>query len=137
MGEPSPLAAQIAALEDMAIVPLREAWRRAGLGSPPPMRSADLLRRILAWKLQAQVYGGLSSETRRALKLSPKAVQHQPIPPGLRLAREWRGKRYDVEVVEDGVRYQDRTYASLSEVAREITGVRWNGPRFFGLRGRG
>ena len=54
--------------------------------------------------------------------------------PGSRLAREWRGVRHDVEVVEEGILYRGKVYSSLSEVARHITGVRWNGPRFFGLR---
>jgi hypothetical protein len=54
--------------------------------------------------------------------------------PGTRLAREWRGKRHEVEIMAVGVRYQDQSYRSLSEVARAITGTRWNGLRFFGLR---
>ena len=53
----------------------------------------------------------------------------------MRLVREWKGLRHEVEVTDDGVLYRGERYASLSEVARVITGVRWNGPRFFGLRG--
>ncbi len=101
----------------------------------PKLRSADLLRRLLAWRLQAEVEGGLDRDTRRILLGKTRAKAPGPLlTPGVRLSRDWRGRVCDVEVVADGFRYEDKAYASLSEVAREITGVRWNGPRFFGLR---
>ena len=101
----------------------------------PKLRSADLLRRLLAWRLQAEAEGGLDRETKRILLSKTKAKAPGPVlTPGVRLSREWRGRVCDVEVVGEGFVYEGKAYASLSEVAREITGVRWNGPRFFGLR---
>ena len=114
---------------------LREAWPRR-FGAPPKIRSAELLRRLLAWKLQEEAYGGLDAETRKALGKKAVVLRGPQLGAGARLVREWKGERHEVEVVDDQtVVYRDETYASLSEVARAITGSRWNGPRFFGLRG--
>ena len=121
----------VAALTTMSLKDLRVEWERR-YGAAPRHRSADLLRRVLAWRIQADAYGGFDAATRRMLekdgpiKLAPTA--------GMRLAREWAGKRHEVVVTEDGVIYEDETYRSLSAVARHITGMNWNGPRFFGLR---
>ena len=112
---------------------LRSAWQRR-YGSPPRLRSADLLRRILAWRIQAEALGGLPVETRRALARTSAAPRGPKLEPGVRLTREWRGVRHEVEMMQQGVLYRGQAYASLSEVARAITGTRWNGPRFFGLR---
>lgn len=122
---------EVRALEALGLEGLRAEWRRR-YGQPPLLRSPDLLRRNLAWRIQADAFGGLSEWSLRALR--SKGPMHAPIATGTRLAREWRGRRHEVEVAPTGVVYKGRTYASLSEVARLITGVRWNGPRFFGLR---
>ena len=122
---------RIAALDLFA---LRDAWP-ARFGAPPRLRSADFLRQVLAWRLQAEAYGGLDADTRKLLAkgaVRPRGAQAQV---GVRLVREWKGERHEAEVVEEGVLYRGQRYASLSEVARAITGSRWNGPRFFGLRG--
>ena len=125
---------QVRALEAMGLDGLREEWKRQNFGTPPKFRSTDLLRRWLAWKMQTRAFGGLSPETRGKLRRTSMPSATQKLKLGLRLAREWKGVRHDVEIVEGGVLYANQTYASLSEVARLITGVRWNGPRFFGLR---
>lgn len=127
--------AEARSLGTLTLQELRVRWCRA-YGLPcPKLRSADLLRRLLAWRLQAAAEGGLDRDTRRILLSKTKAKAPGPmLTPGVRLTREWRGRVCDVEVVGDGFLYEGRAYASLSEVAREITGVRWNGPRFFGLR---
>jgi hypothetical protein len=122
-------------LATLTLQELRVRW--CGLyGLPcPKLRSVDLLRRLLAWRLQAEAEGGLDRESKRILLSKVKAKAPGPmLTPGVRLSREWRGRVCDVEVVGEGFVYEGRAYASLSEVAREITGVRWNGPRFFGLR---
>ena len=119
-------------LETMSLGELRQMWAEH-FGPPPPLRSPDTLRHLLGWKLQAAAYGGLSLETRNALKASAP-VKVSRLSDGARLTREWQGRRYDVERTADGFRYDGELYRSLSEVARVITGVRWNGPRFFGLR---
>jgi hypothetical protein len=125
---------EVRALEVLDLEGVRAAWR-ARHGAPPKLRSVDMLRRLLGWRMQADAYGDLDADLRRRLRSTsaPRAVD-QRIRPGARLAREWRGRRHDVEAIEGGFLYAGARYRSLSEVARAITGVRWNGPRFFGLR---
>ena len=124
----------VRAFEAMDLEALRAEWRRR-FGAPPRLRSVDLLRRLLAWRLQADAYGDLDADLRRRLRstAAPRRIDNR-IRPGARIAREWQGRRYEVDVVEGGFIHAGARYASLSEIARAITGVRWNGPRFFGLR---
>ena len=121
----------VAALTTMTLVELRTEWERR-YGAAPKHRSADLLRRVLAWRIQSDVYGGLDAATRRMIE-KDGPVQVAPTA-GMRLAREWAGKRHEVVVIESGVVYEGTTFRSLSAVARHITSMNWNGPRFFGLR---
>lgn len=116
----------------MSLKDRRSEWERR-YGAPPKHRAADLLRRVLAWRIQTDAYGGFDAVTRRLLERDVSNVRASA-EPGMRLARDWAGRRHEVTVVDDGVEYQGRKYGSLSEVARLITGKRWNGPRFFGLR---
>ena len=118
-------------LSGMNLTQLRRLWE-SRYGTPPRHRAADLLRRVLAWRIQAERCGGFDAVTRSLLEQDDK-VAPKPLP-GTRLAREWAGKRHEVIVGDKGVIYEGVTYGSLSEVARLITGQRWNGPRFFGLR---
>lgn len=122
----------LGALNAMPLSELRQVWRQR-FGEPPRLRSPDTLRHLIGWRLQSDAYGGLSLETRNALK-----ARGQPrisrLSDGAKLSREWKGRRYEVERTSDGFIYEGARYRSLSEVARSITGVRWNGPRFFGLR---
>jgi hypothetical protein len=122
----------VAAIAVMSLAELRTEWERR-YGAPPRHRAADLLRRVLAWRLQADVHGGFDAPTRRMLDKEDGEIKVSATP-GMRLAREWAGRRHEVAVIESGVVYEGRTFSSLSEVARAITGQRWNGPRFFGLR---
>ena len=128
----SQTAKAVAALEAMSLHELRAEWQRR-YGDPPRHRAADHLRRVLAWRIQADVLGGLDAPTRRMLEKDHGEVKVSATP-GMRLAREWAGRRHEVCVIESGVVYEGCTYGSLSEVARHITGQRWNGPRFFGRR---
>lgn len=123
----------VAALPTMNLYELRNLWTKY-YGCPPRLKSVNFLRLLLAWRFQEDVFGGLAPETIRALKRSAPS-QRAELCPGLKLSREWKGVRHEVEVADGGVCYGGEVYASLSEVARTITGVRWNGPRFFGLRG--
>ncbi len=131
----SAVEAEIAALEALSSAALRERWS-ALTGSPVPRISPKLLRLALAWELQARSFGGLSRATTRTLdQLGRGETLTAPARPGMRLVREWQGRVHVVTVGEDQVvRWEERPYRSLSEVARAITGTRWSGPAFFGLK---
>ena len=124
---------EVRALERLDLEGLRADWRRR-YGAPPRLRSTDLLARLLAWRIQAEAFGGLDAETRSTLFRKSLPVVGPRLAPGMRLERSWRGTTQTIEVVENGFRWEGRTYSSLSQVAQAITGVKWNGPRFFGLR---
>jgi hypothetical protein len=122
---------------------LRNIWSERLGHEPPPLRSREIFRRMLAYRLQAAVYGDLSAGTRRKLvaiearRTNPpkkRALAPTRLGAGAILIREWQGVRHEVRVVGDSFVHQGATYRSLSEVARTITGSRWNGPLFFGLR---
>ena len=129
-------------LKALDIPTLRRIWIEV-LGYARLRRtSRDLMMRAIAYHMQEQRYGGLHSPTRRrlagtdgggALKRTP-ARSPATLKPGTRLLRQWHGVIHEVIVLETGVRYRDKTWRSLSAVAREITGTRWSGPRFFGLK---
>ena len=118
---------------------LRAEWRRL-YRSQPPSLSRDLLVRALAYRIQEVAKGGLPKATLRRLTTLAEAVRTtgefgpsaaSAIRPGARLVREWHGRTYTVMVTERGFEHEGRTYRSLSEIARLITGARWSGPRFF------
>lgn len=130
-----PLATHLAELAQADLLTLRAQWH-ARWGAPPPLRSVDLLRLSIAWRLQAEVLGGLDRAARRQIartgRLQPEG---QELGLGARLRREWQGRMVEVVVTPEGFRWKDRTFPSLSAAATAIAGTRWNGPRFFGLRG--
>lgn len=142
MAKPSlDLPAEIARLEHLAIDGLRNEWRRLYQTSPPRRLSRDILLRGTAYRLQELAHGGLSKGTLRRLQSSTsedlsnrKCRRPVSFKAGTRLIREWHGQTHTVIILEEGVEWQGQRYASLSVVAREITGARWSGPRFFGLR---
>ena len=123
-----------ATLGDLGLEPLRVIWRER-FGAPPSIRSPEILALMLAWRIQAGREGGLDGELRRMIRRDVSAPVATALTPGTRLTREWKGVRYEVVVEPDGrLRHRDELHRSLSQVARKITGSRWNGPRFFGLR---
>jgi hypothetical protein len=103
--------------------------------------SRTLLLRALAYRIQEQAFGGLSSATRRRLDRAAEdltggrrtAAPRAKVKAGTRLLREWNGVVHEVIVLESSVHYRGETWPSLTAVAREITGAHWSGPRFFGL----
>src|SRR6202521_3384136 len=138
-----PVAAELAILPGCSIHELRVRWRSLFRTKPPPAFGPDLLRRSIAQKLQEDTYGKLSSAAQRDLDRIVATLARKPtariefprrIKPGSVLVREWKTKTHRVTVLDKGFSYEGRTYPSLSEIAREITGTRWNGPKFFGLR---
>ena len=128
-----PITLQVRALESLGLQELRAEWRRR-LGPPPRLRSPEVLRRVLAWRIQVDAWGGLDEVTRRKLRETSSAAREPKLSPGSQVTREWEGVVHAVQVLDGGFLYAGATYPSLSAVARVITGVRWNGPRFFGLR---
>ena len=133
MSKEARIAAEVRALASLDLGGLRDEWRRR-YGPPPRMRSTDLLARLLAWRIQSDAFSGLDATTIRLLASDRIAPPDIILDPGTRLARDWQGRRYEVEVLESGFAHGGKVYRSLSEVARIITGSRWNGLRFFGLR---
>jgi hypothetical protein len=110
------------------------------VGGPAPKAiSQPMLQRILAFELQARLHGGLSKAVLRQVTPSvegtatPKRTKAERLKPGGRFIREWAGTSHVVDVIPEGYRWKNRTYRSLSAIAREITGAHWSGPRFFGL----
>jgi Protein of unknown function (DUF2924) len=148
-GEPAgagdPFKAALVDLDTRSIRELRAEWRSLYRTDPPTRLSRDLLLRGIAFRWQERLHGGLSLAIRRRLdglaaQLDAKAVSAFAPPvvlkPGTRLVREWHGRAHAVIVLEDGFEYQGRRYPSLSRIATLITGTRWSGPVFFGLKRR-
>lgn len=131
----SAVTEELARLEEMSGAELRAAWLQR-CGATVPRISPRLMRHALAWEIQAHRLGGFSRETVRTLdQLTRGATVTAPASAGMRLVREWQGRTHVVTIGEDRViRWDQREWKSLSQVARAITGTRWSGPAFFGLK---
>ncbi|WP_246157284.1 DUF2924 domain-containing protein [Sneathiella litorea] len=130
----SDLEKEIKSLETLGLRELRKLWA-VHFGPSPKLRSEELLRLMLAWRLQAEALGGLTPETRRRLsRRGAFAPEGRALGDGAILRRDWQGRQIEVVVRADGFLWEGKTYPSLSAIARAATGTRWNGPRFFGLR---
>jgi len=136
------VATKLEALEQIDYDALRREWRRLYHAHPPKRVARALLMLGIAWKIQEQAYGGLGAATKRHLADLAKAMQQggdvardrvARLKPGAKLLREWRGQTHKVIVLEEGFEWRGTRWRSLSVIAREITGVHWSGPRFFGL----
>ena len=139
------LDVEIARLRDLGIGDLQSRWRTVFRQRPSPHLPRHLLFRVLAYRLQADRLGDLDAESRRLLDgpgspedAGKRAVGQKrltaDVRPGTMLAREWNGRMHRVAVLAEGFAWNGKTYPSLSTIALAITGTRWNGPRFFGLR---
>jgi Protein of unknown function (DUF2924) len=140
-----PLIEQIGALEAVSIEQLRSRWAEAYGRPPPPCSRRQFLVRGLAHGLQEDALGGLPPALRRRLGRLAMALERDGgdpffaaprIKPGTRLIRQWHGKIHQVTVLENGFDYRGERHGSLSAIARAITGARWSGPAFFGLKTR-
>jgi hypothetical protein len=142
---------EIAQLRDLDLKGLRVRWRNAFRKPAPEHLTRYLLFRIIAYRLQAKRFGDLDAETLKLLKQAagqegPASTVSKTLarldqrrfapPPGTVLVREWDRKSYRVMVMPNGFAWNGETFTSLSEIAFAITGTKWNGPRFFGLRDR-
>jgi DUF2924 family protein len=130
----------LSALRHLSTASLVAEWSRL-FGGPPSLSTCrEFLLYTLAWQRQAAQHGGLSLAAQRQLQAVIKAnpssrAQRKPrLAVGTTLCKTWQGQPYTVTVSAEGYQFQGQTYPSLSEIARLITGTRWNGPAFFGLR---
>ena len=134
------IAARWADLGQMDRAALRVAWASAFGEAPPHFLSMIFMRKALIWDAQCRAFGGLTTDVKRALKSAVGGKTVKPpapvIKPGTQLVREWNGRRYQVEVRDDGFVMNGARYKSLSAIALQITGTSWSGPRFFGLNGQ-
>jgi hypothetical protein len=138
------LAAEIASLSELGTDELRECWKAICGKAPSREIGRSFLTRAIAYRLQERVFGGLKPSTCRLLARNveegaPGTLSNRPsrmAQTGTILIREWRGTAHRVTILDDGVSFNGKRYRSLSEVARESTGSRWSGPRFFGLRSK-
>jgi hypothetical protein len=158
---PTLLEQEIGKLADLPRDELVRRWKDAFASAPPRGVKRGLLELGIAWQLQVRQYGGMSPATKRQMQKLVAArrgwrqlaedasaagasvgqasgrqtlpAQHALLSPGTRLVREWHGRTHHVDVIEDGFVFEGKTHASLSAIARQITGAHWSGPRFFGL----
>jgi hypothetical protein len=139
----APIDQQLATLPTMPRADIIALWEKVFDAPANRALRRELMVPILAYRIQELAFGGLKSSTERRLRElvteSPigrnRATSRRPRP-GTQFVREWQGQLHEVAVLPDGYEYRDRIFASLSEIAREITGTRWSGPAFFGLRDR-
>jgi DUF2924 family protein len=137
------LCTEIADLSKADIKDLRERCKVLYAKEPSAHIGRSFLVRAVAYRLQEKAFGGVKLSTGRLLarvaeetanEISPKKPRSRKAGTGTMLVREWQGNVHRVTMLDDGVSFNGKRYRSLSEVAREITGSRWSGPRFFGLR---
>ena len=142
------LGEEIAHLRDLDLKGLRSRWQSVTGREAAPHLPRHLLFAMVAYRIQADIMGDLDAETVRHLKkigLAQSSVEAIPLTnafdrrrrellPGTVLQREWNGQNHRVMVVDNGFCWEGRSYDSLSKIAHAITGTKWNGPRFFGLR---
>ena len=140
----SSIQQRLAALPQLNKAELCILWRQLNEKDPPPKIRKELLLRVLAYRIQEQEFGGLNTAQSRQLRQLASAFEANPntavstrcpIKPGTRLMREWKRQVHVVEAETNGFEYKGNRYESLSEIARLITGTRWSGPLFFGLKG--
>ena len=140
---PDSLSTQLAALLTMSKDALSALWQQLFQSSPPHQLRRQLMVRILAYRIQEQAFRGLNPSARQRLRQMARALARDPaaeicaapaFKPGTRLIRQWQDRTHIVTVEENGYEYQGSRYQSLSEVARLVTGTRWSGPSFFGLK---
>ena len=122
---------------------LWELWQEIFKATPSPQLRRPLMVQILAYRIQEEAFGGLSNASRRQLLQLAETLRARPsaqlsdrpgLKPGTRLIRQWNNRVHVVTVKDKSYEYEDSDYGSLSEIARLITGTRWSGPLFFGLK---
>ena len=127
-------------LDGLDFASLGRVWEQTFGAAPPSSLSRIFMRRVLLHERQCRTHGGLSAATRRSLAAMANgtpgngaAAPAGSVSAGTHLVREWNGRTYQVEVVDNGYRFDGKTYPSLTAITKRITGTHWSGPRFFGL----
>lgn len=143
--DPEAFEAEITRLQDLPLPELRSAWEQHyGTAAPKTLRR-NILVLSIAWRIQADALGGIKPATRKFLREAADAIRagapirpmaKTRIKPGTKLIRDWQGATHTVTALADGFDWQGRPYRSLSQIARAITGSRWNGLVFFGVKRR-
>lgn len=137
------LEIKITALQKMPMADLKMEWQALYHTQPPPSIHRVLLIQAISFQYQERLFGGLNAMMKRKLKGLTQQLEDNnqqafdpgiSLKPGARLIREWHGHSYSVTVLETGFEFKEQTYSSLSKIAKEITGTRWSGPRFFGVQ---
>lgn len=137
-----PVARELKHIETLGVEALRDVWTRRFRTAPPAIRSGDVLRRLIAWKIQVEAFGDLDAETHAKIRHLTRVGRNGTavagattvaLKAGSILVREWRGVEHRVLVLDQGFEHRDKRYKSLTALARVITGTKWSGPRFFGL----
>ena len=135
---PESIALEVERLIGLPLEDLRAAWAALFRRDPPKRLWRDFLVRTLAWRLQEKAFGSHDKATLRLLEAyvqkRPGDKRCQRLKAGTALIREYGGVRHTVTIVPEGFVWREKTYSSLTAISRLITGVNWNGPRFFGLR---
>ncbi len=136
---------RLASLPHLSRPALCGLWQRLFKKDPPLEMRKDLMLRMVAYRMQEQEFGGLNDPSRRRLGQLARAFEadpnaavstRPPIKPGTRLVRQWKEQVHVVEVEAESYEYKGARYQSLSGIARLITGTRWSGPLFFGLKSK-
>jgi len=140
---PDPVEKRLAALPTLSKAALCDLWKQFFHSAPSSQLRRDLMVPILSYRIQEQAFGSLSARTQERLRqlsrafengCDPTAARAPRIRPGTRLVRQWGDQVHLVNVQTDGYEYQGTRYQSLSAIARLITGTRWSGPLFFGIK---
>jgi hypothetical protein len=140
---PDEFSAKLEELPHLRTPKLRALWQELFAKPAHPKLRRDLMIPILAYRIQEKAYGGLKPSTRKRLQKLAEELETDPkarlqpsrhLKTGIKLIRQWQGETHEVLVVDRGFDYRNKRYASLSEIARQITGTRWSGPLFFGLK---
>jgi hypothetical protein len=136
------VARQISGLRSMSRAQLLDLWQTVYRKAAPPGIRREILVPFLAYKIQENAYGGLKPSVRAELRRIAQSLKSNPnglrsrarIKPGSRILRRWGGEMHEVFVTESGYKYRGTSYQNLSQIARRVTGTRWSGPAFFGLK---
>src|SRR6266480_2237807 len=132
------IEAEVDQIRSLGIDPLRVRWRMLFGAVPPKGLSKDIIGRMIAYRIQEEALGGLDRETVKLLDRLARGEKpnelNRRLKTGTVLVREYNGERHVVTVVPGGFLWRETTFSSLSVIAQAITGTKWNGPRFFGLR---